>query len=101
MNSHRAVYNGKRNMSRSNSGGGSPGSMTPEPSSPSPPHDESVRFLAEAWQRVYHEYEIAARNGRADGPVVYQEKHIALQGFEAFDLEQWFGLRNAQKLQSS
>lgn len=73
--------------------------MTQEPISQQ--HDDSVRFVAEAWSQVKQKYEVSTRQGR-EGPEYYQEKvPNQMQGFEPFDLDQWWEKRTLQKLQQS
>ena len=59
--------------------------------------DDAARYLADAWYRTQHDYEMCMKLGREKGPIVYQEKVHTLQGFEPFDLEQWMAKRTFDK----
>ena len=92
MSSPKPVFHSKKTFSRSNSNT----TMTQESPSNSQT-DDAARFLADAWYRTQHDYEMCMKLGREKGPVVYQEKVHTLQGFEPFDLEQWISKRTFDK----
>ena len=95
MSSPKPVFNSKKTFSRSNSNNTA---MTQDLSL-SAQTEDAARFLADAWYRTQHDYEMCTRQGRDKGPVVYQEKVHTLQGFEPFDLDQWMAKRTLQKYQ--
>ncbi|XP_014677183.1 PREDICTED: protein FAM195A-like isoform X2 [Priapulus caudatus] len=59
------------------------------------PHEEMVRYISDAWNKVSKEYEAHRKAGRDLTIVYYQEKvpNPQLNGFEPFDLESWWGNR--------
>ena len=94
MSTPKPVFNAKKGFSRST------GNATMTQESPvSQQIEDAARFLADAWYRTQHDYEMCTRQGRDKGPVIYQEKVPTLQGFEPFDLEQWMTKRTIQKYQ--
>ena len=92
MSSPKPVFHSKKTFSRSNSNT----TMTQESPSNSQT-DDAARYLADAWYRTQHDYEMCMKLGREKGPIVYQEKVHTLQGFEPFDLEQWMAKRTFEK----
>ncbi|XP_037074070.1 MAPK regulated corepressor interacting protein 2-like [Pollicipes pollicipes] len=70
----------------------------------SPQHEEVVRYLAHTWRRVKEEYANADDSGGGDIESLYYDQvevHPALQDFQPFDLEAWWGQRLYQQLTGS
>ncbi|XP_037093954.1 MAPK regulated corepressor interacting protein 2-like isoform X2 [Pollicipes pollicipes] len=63
-------------------------------------HQEDVRYLSYTWRRVQEECENSKNSGADMSSLYYQEpaRHPALQDFEPFDLESWWGRRLYQQL---
>lgn len=67
-----------------------------------PQQDESVRYVADSWFQVKHNFEISLRMNREGGPEYYQDKHPnKIQGFQPFDLDQWTMQRTLDKIHKS
>ncbi|KAK3590951.1 hypothetical protein CHS0354_034523 [Potamilus streckersoni] len=92
MSSPKPVFNGRKFIPNRQS------SVPQEPVSPQ--HEEIVRYLSEAWNKVTYELDASARHQQEAGPVVYREKqpNPILKDFKPFDLEDFWGKRILHKL---
>ncbi|XP_067672749.1 MAPK regulated corepressor interacting protein 2-like [Haliotis asinina] len=94
MSSPKPVFNvnGKRaHVNRSNSAPQEPISQQ---------HEDIVKYLNDAWNKVRHELEVGKKSERENAPLWYKERNPnpRLQGFKAFDLEEFWGKRTLEKL---
>lgn len=89
MSSPRPVFNGKKSQMTS-------------PEVEVTPHEENVKFVSDAWLKVWRDYEAHLHKRDEGGPILYQEKTpVESKEFEPVDLDQWYRDRNPQNATQS
>lgn len=116
LNSPKSVFNGKRPVSSVHR----PNSYSSDPQSPQ--HEEIVKYLTDAWNRVTHDMESRhprdnkawnrvthdvdnrhPRGNKGSTPTWYKEKspNPQVENFKPFDLEKWHGQRTIEKIRGT